>query len=404
MTTASSRCAPRSAPDDRRRLPAPQPGRSPFAGADICRQAGLTLPDRAARPNFDDDLWDFTDVAGLPVSLTLAVRRFSFAQIADSRWRLVAKELIFAMLVPRHEAVAGLPRAFRTPMHITTASGRLQEISRFLELACRPGHPCPRRSRARHCEALLAHRRYVLDEHGTVVGERSPALRRGAAQAVIDLLNYGELFTADRPDPGLRPWGGATASAIAEMPSGRTRTKHRLSATTSCRPMLAAALYLTTVIGPHAVTLNNQVRDALRAWGRSGEQTFPSPSHAPVAEITRLLDRYLHENSPLPMLPRHWVSERLSSGWRPDDPLLPVGLNMLARQAGINRFSRRWLETNCGTPSRKPSPPSASRKYSPATGLLSTALTARARRPGPCPCTSPRPSPWPASSGPPPLP
>jgi len=61
-------------------LPAPQPGRSPFAGADICRQAGLTLPDGAARPNFDDDLWDFTDVAGLPVSLTLAVRRFSFGR------------------------------------------------------------------------------------------------------------------------------------------------------------------------------------------------------------------------------------------------------------------------------------------------------------------------------------
>ena len=56
-------------------LPFPHPGRSPFARADICRQAGLTLPDGAARPNFDDDLWDFTDVAGLPVSLALAVRR-----------------------------------------------------------------------------------------------------------------------------------------------------------------------------------------------------------------------------------------------------------------------------------------------------------------------------------------
>ena len=325
-------------------LPAPQPGRSPFAGADICRQAGLTLPDRAARPNFDDDLWDFTDVAGLPVSLTLAVRRFSFPQIADPRWRLVAKELIFAMLVPRHEAVAGLPRAFRTPMHITTASGRLQEISRFLNWLAGQGIPALGEVCAHHCEAYLAHRRYVLDEHGTVVGERSPALRRGAAQAVIDLLNYGELFTADRPDPGLRPWGGATASAIAEMPSGRTSNKTPPLSNDVLRPMLAAALYLATVIGPHAVTLNNQVRDALRAWGRSGEQTFPSPSHAPVAEITRLLDRYLRENSPLPMLPRHWVSERLSSGWRPDDPLLPVGLNMLARQAGINRFSHRWLD------------------------------------------------------------
>ena len=27
----------------------------------------------------------------------------------------------------------------------------------------------------------------------------------------------------------------------------------------------------------------------------------------------------------------------------PDDPLLPVGLNTLARQAGITQFSRQWL-------------------------------------------------------------
>jgi integrase len=325
-------------------LPVPQPSRSPFAGAGICRQAGLTLPDGASRPNFDDDLWDFTDVAGLPVSLPLAVRRFSFAQIADPRWRLVAKELIFAMLAPRHEAVADLPRAFRTPMHLTTASGRLQETSRFLNWLAGQGIPALGEVCAHHCEAYLAHRRYVLDEHGTAVGERSPAVRRSAAQAVIDLLNYGELFTADRPDPGLRPWGGATASAIAEMPSGRSGNKTPPLSDDVLRPMLAAALYLTTVIGPHAVTLNNQVREALRAWGRSSGQRFPSPSHAPVAEITRLLDRYQRENSPLPLLPRHWVDGRLASGWRPDDPLLTVGLNTLARQAGFDRFSRRWLD------------------------------------------------------------
>ena len=324
-------------------FPLPHPGRSPFAGADICRQAGLTLPDGAARPNFDDDLWDFTDVAGLPVSLALAVRRFSFAQIADPRWRLAAKELIFAMLVPRHEAVAELPRAFRTPMHLTTASGRLKETTQLLNWLAGQGVPSLAAVGTHHCEAYLAHRRYVLDEHGTVVGERSPGIRRRAAQAIIDLLNYGELFTADRPDPGLRPWGGATASAIAEMPSGRNMNKTPPLSDDVLRPMLAAALYLTTVIGPHAVTLNNQVREANRQWGRGGDGDFTSPSHAPVAEITRLLDRYLRESKPLPMLPGRWVDERLAEGWQPDDPLLPVGLNTLARQAGITQFSRQWL-------------------------------------------------------------
>ena len=108
--------------------------------------------------------------------------------------------------------------------------------------------------------------------------------------------------------------------------------------------MLAAALYLVSVIGPHAVTLNQQVREADRQWGRSGAGEFAKPSRAPVAEITRLLDRYLRDSEPLPMLPGHWVGERLAAGWQPDDPLLPVGLNTLARQAGITQFSRQWLD------------------------------------------------------------
>lgn len=67
---------------------------SPFCGADVCRQAGFGLPDSARRPVFEHDLWDFTDVVGLPVEMPLANRRFDFAAITDPRWRLVAKELV----------------------------------------------------------------------------------------------------------------------------------------------------------------------------------------------------------------------------------------------------------------------------------------------------------------------
>ena len=86
-------------------------------------QAGLTLPDRGTpRPMFDDDLWDFTDVVGLPVQMALYRRRFDFTTITDPRWRLVAKELILALLAPRHDAVVRLPRAYRTPLHLSSCS------------------------------------------------------------------------------------------------------------------------------------------------------------------------------------------------------------------------------------------------------------------------------------------
>ena len=324
-------------------LPSPPPGGSPFAGADVCRQAGLTLPDGTPRPMFDDDLWDFTHVAGLPVSMGPNIRRLSFTQITDPRWRLAAKELIFAMLVPRHEAVAPLPRAYRAPVHIATASRRLGETARLLNWLAGQGIASLGEVSTRHCEAYLSHRRHVTSEDGTVVGERSPGTRRGAAQAVIDLLNYGELFTADRPDPGLRPWGGATATAIAEMPSGRTANKTQPLSDDVLQPVLAAALYLASVIGPHAVTLNQQVRDTDRQHGRSAPGRFAKPARAPVAEITRLLDRCRHDGEPLPMLPGYLADDRIAAGWPPGDPLLRVSLNILARQAGISQFSLQWL-------------------------------------------------------------
>src|SRR5256885_2366620 len=96
-------------------VPAAGPPRSVFTGADVCRLAGLVLPARMHRPVFDDPVWDFTDVVGLPVQMAPAHRRFDFTAVSDPRWRLVAKELVMAMLAPRHDAVAPLPRAYPPP-------------------------------------------------------------------------------------------------------------------------------------------------------------------------------------------------------------------------------------------------------------------------------------------------
>jgi hypothetical protein len=39
------------------------------------------------------------------------------------------------------------------------------------------------------------------------VGEQSPGVRRAAAQMIVDLVNYRDLFTTDRVPADLRPWG-----------------------------------------------------------------------------------------------------------------------------------------------------------------------------------------------------
>jgi hypothetical protein len=223
-------------------LPDPaEPVRSVFAGADVCHQAGLRLPETARRPMFDQDVWDFTEVIGLPVQMRLVSRRFDFAAIIDPCWRLNAKELIMAMLAPRHEAVASLPRSYRTALHLVTASGRLAELTRFLNWLTQQGVAHLGEVDTDRCEQYLANRRYVRDDNDDVVGQLSPATRRAAAQTIVDLVNYRELFTADRVAAELRPWGGAAPSAIAEMPCGRGQNKTPPLKEGVLQPMLAAA-------------------------------------------------------------------------------------------------------------------------------------------------------------------
>ncbi len=313
------------------------PGRSPFAGADICRQAGLGLPQAVRRPVFEDELWDFTQVIGLPVQMPRHSRRLDFSAIAEPRWRLIAKELILAMLAPRHDAVASLPRAYRTPVHLSTASGRLVEMVRLLTWLTDRGVSSLAEVDGDCCQAYLAHRRYLRDDRGVVIGERGPSTRRAAAQIVVDLLNYGELFTTDRLPTDLRPWAGASASAIAEMPSGRTINKTGPLTDEVLQPMLAAALYLLTTCGPHTVALNHQIREVDQLRPRS------APQDVPAQEIIALLEDHERTGDPLPLLPDHYIRGRLDSGWSPDDPLTPIALSHLAHQAGFKQFHHHWI-------------------------------------------------------------
>ncbi|MET7937880.1 hypothetical protein [Streptomyces sp. NPDC005322] len=66
--------------------------------------------------------------SGFPVQMILSIRQFQFASISDPRWRLAAKELVLAMLAPRHPAVAPLPRAYRTTLHLLGCGARLDEL------------------------------------------------------------------------------------------------------------------------------------------------------------------------------------------------------------------------------------------------------------------------------------
>jgi hypothetical protein len=322
-------------------LPADE-SRSPFAGADVCRQAGLSLPYGAERPLFDDDLWDFTHVIGLPVQMAPRERRFEFAQITDPGWRLVVKELMLAMLAPQHPAVAALPRAYRTPAHLRTCSARLTEFVRFFTWLEQRAIASLAQLSTTECEAYLSHRRFVLDDRGTVVGEQSSGVKRSAAQAVISLIDYRELFTADRVRPGLRPWAGASASAVAEMRSGREGNTTEPVPNTILQPVLAAAVHLVAVLGPHTAALHRHLRETRQiSWLKAAGLRHSSPTA--FADIKAVLADYTATGTALPMIEDHDLEPRLAAGWAPDDPLLKVATGVVARRAGYTQLWARWM-------------------------------------------------------------
>ena len=282
---------------------------SPFAGADVCAEAGLSLPPGARRPRFEHDVWDFSDVIGLPVQMAPHARRLEFAPIANPAWRLVAKELMLALLAPRHEAVATLPRASRTPLHLRTCRGRLVQLTGWLNWLDAQGVVGLGEVRDGHCRAYLAHRGHARDAAGDIVGEFGPPIRRAVAQAIVDLVNYRELFSADRVERTLRPWAGASPSAVAGMPNGRDQNKTPPLADTVLAPMLAAALYLTTTLGPPAAILARQARFATRT-----RSVLPTTTPTAVEDIAGVLLAHRHAGDPLPRLSDHDQRARLAAG------------------------------------------------------------------------------------------
>ncbi|MGH8919894.1 MAG: site-specific integrase, partial [Actinomycetes bacterium] len=264
--------------------------------------------------------------------------------IVDPRWRLVAKELIIAMLAPRHPAVAVLPRAYRTPAHLNTAHGRLAELTRWLNWLTARGVRALEEVDDDCCQAYMADRRKVRDKHGVVIGEHGPATRRAAAQAVVDLLSYGELFTADRLDPRLRPWGGISASAIAEMPCGRQGNTTPPVAGSILQPLLAACLYLADTLGPHATALHHDLQAAGTVATFRPDPAAPrARPKKPLIEVPAVLARHRDTGQALPELPGDAQRDRIAAGWDPADPLLAVSLDMIAREASFIQFDPRWL-------------------------------------------------------------
>jgi hypothetical protein len=172
--------------------------RSPFTGSDVCAAAALPLVPGGRTVSFDQDVWDFRDVAGLAAYLDVRDTRLDFTTITDPRRRLVAKEYIYARLAPADPLVAVLPRAYRIPLTLRTCGKRLIEAASWMNWLTGQQIASLGQVTQDHCDRYLIERGRRKDASGTVIGTLDDASLRVPAAVIIELAGYGELFTADR--------------------------------------------------------------------------------------------------------------------------------------------------------------------------------------------------------------
>jgi len=309
---------------------------SPFTGSQVCAAAGLTITADGRPVQFDQDLWDFRHIQGLPVQVYPGRLQLDFTQVTDPRWRQVAKEYIFARLAPAHPVVAVLAGAYRMPLTLQTCRRRMPELACWLNWLTSEQIPALGQVTQDHCDRYLAQRRRRKDKAGQVTGTLSAGTLQAAAAVIIELGAYAELFTADRYPDGFIPWRGRTASQVAGFRSGGENKTPPVDQQL-LQPLLAAAFYLTGTLGPHVLALRDSVRDARLA------SPGPHTAQAGRGELDRVLHHHLDHHEPLVSVGNRTINRRLAAGWDPGDPLLPVSYGALARAAGAKRLDPHAL-------------------------------------------------------------
>lgn len=192
-----------------------QSGTSLFAGVDVCELAGLALTPQARRPRFDHDVWVF-DLADAHRMMGENEKRWDFTTIVRPSWRLLAKELMMALLAPADPAVAELPHAHRARLSPRTCRKHLQVLTRWLNWLHERGIGSLREVTQDRCEEFLQTATSRRDGRGRpAAGSNTPGTVAASVWALQLIAIYGDLFTEDRYPPGFTPWNGQTANIVA---------------------------------------------------------------------------------------------------------------------------------------------------------------------------------------------
>lgn len=310
-------------------------GRHPFRGLPVAETAGLRLRPGSPRAVFDQDVWDLTGLADAPVVMSTHRKILDFTAIANPRWRQVAREYLLARLAPLQPTVATLPHAFRTPLNPNSLWSELKHLTSWFNHLTSVGVVSLAEVDQRHCDTYLANA-----SRSTTVPDRplSPATTVAMVRAPKHLTLYAEILS-DHYRPGFAPWAGRGADEVA----GYVRTaENRIPPVPDAllRPLLANNLYLLNMIGPHlaAEAATARAADAHEARSRRGLLI------SEIDDLRAAIEQRRLAATPAYRAAASTISQRLTNGWDPHDPLLELAWHPLVVEAAGAMGHRRDLQ------------------------------------------------------------
>ncbi|MCZ4102161.1 MULTISPECIES: integrase [Streptomyces] len=296
---------------------------------------GLALLPGSARSRFEEDLWDMWGLADKPRSIKQHELTWDFSQIMNPKWRVVAKEILIALLAPQHDSVLECALALRKYRSPRTCNRFLRKFTAWFNWLTANGVTSLEEVMQEHCDRFTSEDQWYVPKPGAPPVQVEPETLAESVRVVQLITLYGDLLSTDSYRAGFVPWDGrSTIKVVGGTWLRGNRTPpvpdHLL------QPALATCLYLVNTVGPHLADLVEQARaDAARTKG------FPRGTLAHVPDLKRLFAQMHVDRVPLPLADGKGRARRISTGDLA--PLKDLAWYRLAHQVGTSTIADLFL-------------------------------------------------------------
>ncbi|MDO0938944.1 hypothetical protein QQY66_47220 [Streptomyces sp. DG2A-72] len=295
----------------------------------MCDVASLRLAAGARRVVFDQDRWRM-DLADAHRQIAPYELDWDFTPILNPAWRVVAKEILLALLAPQHEAVVECPHAPRTTRSPRTCYRYLVYLTLWFNYLTSCGIHRLAEATQEMCARHLEEQSWSAPLRGLPRWRLDPESVTIVVRTVQVIALYAELLSTDAYRAGFVPWDGRPAAAVTGV---KARGENAVQPVPDelLQPLLATCLYLVEVVGPHVadVVEDRRAHEEMRAKG-------PVARIADVPRLKALCEEFRERAEPLPKISANQIARYTHLH---GDPLRPLAWRHLVSLAGFRKIA-----------------------------------------------------------------